>query len=539
PYIIQNYNITITSGTCIKIENTTKYFKIENCFLNSDENGIYIRNCSNGVVNNSIINDCGNHAVYLYDSENCTLSNNTIDNNSLDSGIATILIDYGDNTTLFKNKLSNNKASVACVKIRDSTNNYIINNTIYSSIETGLEISNSPNGIIEQNLIKSNSYGMKIEISSDNYQISNNMIMNSIFDGIKVHGTKINFTHNIFYNNSQTGLAFHSNGEYNVSYNNFIENGIPDPYYSYEGTPMSGLYMIDLECAYNFYSIFIVPDMNDDGIVDNPYIFNESIVDPFPVTDPYTISTYHIITIPFMNCSVFQQIENIGYIEGNLTLEWIQSRDTLQHDITYSVWYSKDAGSSWMQLLGYTNERKFLWNTRLDSNSNNYLVKVKANCSNDHYVEYLSPLLIVNNSVTNPILYSLSKEKPLSGIISLKWQASDDPNNRVLKYSIYYNYDNSDNWNLIQAGLVETSLDWDSRKCPNSKYYRFKICCIADSEIVASYISDQYQVKNESIIELLQFIIFPIIIIGAGIGAFIYWKRYKKRELDKIGKINK
>ena len=55
PYIIKDLVIDgEDSGSCILIENSDVYFKIENCTLfNSDTSGLYLKNVSNGEILNN------------------------------------------------------------------------------------------------------------------------------------------------------------------------------------------------------------------------------------------------------------------------------------------------------------------------------------------------------------------------------------------------------------------------------------------------------------------------------------------------------
>ena len=76
PYVIEDLNITGTGmGTAILIENTTEYFRIENCSFNYFENGIYLKNAGNATIYNNSISDC-DYGIYLNPSQNNTIEEN-------------------------------------------------------------------------------------------------------------------------------------------------------------------------------------------------------------------------------------------------------------------------------------------------------------------------------------------------------------------------------------------------------------------------------------------------------------------------------
>ena len=85
PYVIEDLVIDGEgSGSCIWIENSDVYFKIENCkFYNSGgsmTSGIRLDNTNNGFL---IDNDCSsnNGGIRLINSDNNTISGNTVINN--------------------------------------------------------------------------------------------------------------------------------------------------------------------------------------------------------------------------------------------------------------------------------------------------------------------------------------------------------------------------------------------------------------------------------------------------------------------------
>ena len=74
PYIIEGYNIS-TDGICIKIQDTTVHYIIQNCFLtydNSQGAGDYamtIIDSPNGTIANCTFNQKGGRAINLINSD--------------------------------------------------------------------------------------------------------------------------------------------------------------------------------------------------------------------------------------------------------------------------------------------------------------------------------------------------------------------------------------------------------------------------------------------------------------------------------------
>lgn len=82
PYIIENITITLGSSEFgIKVQNSAQYFIIQNCTVNNQANGIYLVNCSNGLINNNSISLHSN-AILIDECYNLILSNNEISESS-------------------------------------------------------------------------------------------------------------------------------------------------------------------------------------------------------------------------------------------------------------------------------------------------------------------------------------------------------------------------------------------------------------------------------------------------------------------------
>jgi parallel beta-helix repeat protein len=111
PYVIEDFVINGGNvGSCIWIENSNAYFRIENCSLTnsaelltqagiklnnvnnsyiinntclSNGNGIRAEYCDNNTIYGNIVNDNEHHGISLYNCNNNSISSNKADNNNL------------------------------------------------------------------------------------------------------------------------------------------------------------------------------------------------------------------------------------------------------------------------------------------------------------------------------------------------------------------------------------------------------------------------------------------------------------------------
>jgi len=189
PYIIQDLVIDGQDQyDCIIIENSTAYFRIENCTLSnigSLKAGIKLVNTTNGLlINNTCISNFegGNYGIYLFN---------------------------------------------------ECGQNQIIGNNI-SNFENGIYLLNGPSeNVIEDNYIHNNFHGIRIQGSFSDYCEDNNLTNNIVFNN-SIHGmwfTRIRRTlvdNNAFYNNSgyaiNSGESFFDTISNNILLNN--SNGI-------------------------------------------------------------------------------------------------------------------------------------------------------------------------------------------------------------------------------------------------------------------------------------------------------------------------
>lgn len=173
---------------------------------------------------------------------------------------------------------------------------YLRNATNMTSIKyfwnSGAILYNSSNGLVSYNKCSGNMCGISLWFSFKNIVTNNNCTINN--EGIPLshasnntfinnicflnNGTGISLwtdscdnntiTFNVFENNIGFGVSIPSNSIFNkINHNNFIKNHIM----SVQGLDYTKLNFWNTSTAGNYWSDWIGPDSNGDGIVDNPY----------------------------------------------------------------------------------------------------------------------------------------------------------------------------------------------------------------------------------------------------------------------------
>jgi parallel beta-helix repeat protein len=240
PYMISGYNITDSSGILIHIEDTSKHFKIENCYL--DGNGsffqcIYLINVNYGTIKSNIICDTlvssmFSAAIHLNTSHNITLLDNTIFD--CDHGI---FLSYSLENTILNNTIRDNKLSGVdfAIFLNESSKTTIVNNTIHdftgsNAPAVGIFQFFSDNNLVHGNLIYnlfSNivTNGIMATGSCDNNNYTSNTIYNSDTYAIYIQD---NSNNNTVFNNTlfdlSTAIALYDNSRFNNISNNIIYN---------------------------------------------------------------------------------------------------------------------------------------------------------------------------------------------------------------------------------------------------------------------------------------------------------------------------
>ncbi|MCK5157995.1 MAG: right-handed parallel beta-helix repeat-containing protein, partial [Candidatus Heimdallarchaeota archaeon] len=252
PYVIEDLVIDGGgSGSCIYIENSDVYFKIENCTVYNSYTGIRLSIVYNSLI---IMNNCSSNSngILLLGCKNNTISGNNATNNSY--GIRLSYSDYND--------VSENSANNNGYGIRLSWSDYnnvsgnianrnifhgIYLNWCYSTIISDNNASyNNGDGILlaggraggrsailsDNNARYNNAYGIYL-MSSDGNTLSNNNASYNKLSGIFLESSDFNFLlGNTIKSNSLNGVYLRQCGN-NIVEGNFIINNDVGIYMEY------------------------------------------------------------------------------------------------------------------------------------------------------------------------------------------------------------------------------------------------------------------------------------------------------------------
>ena len=198
PYVLKDLVIDgrNKSVSCIRIEDSDVFFRIENCtFFNSTLGGIEFKNVSNSLIT---YNNCTNNNYGIY-------------------------INYNNNVNITANLIQSN--SIYGITLNNSNNDLIFNNTFQLNSNAAIYSEFSNNNTIYDNFINASVYGIFL-MSSNITLLSNNGIQNCSNSGIiLIYSTKNTVTENYLYRNY--GGIFDQYG-FNNSYlkNTVIENSV-------------------------------------------------------------------------------------------------------------------------------------------------------------------------------------------------------------------------------------------------------------------------------------------------------------------------
>ncbi len=263
PYTIKDLIIDGgNSSNCIKIQNSSVYFRIENCTLfnagtywSHDYAGILLEHTNNGMIfqNNCSKNKYGIHfdsysnnntvyRNYVNDNFHRGISldtfccNNTIIENNFNNNTKNgIRVRWNShNNTISKNNVSNNVIGVV-ISYFSEMNNVVDNNISYNRFPNwgpsasgdtyGIRIVRAENNYIIRNLVTFNADGISVDDSNYNSFLNNSIISNGFFGIRLLRSDENKLLRNTISFNDQIGIKIEES-ESNIVRFNEISNHI-------------------------------------------------------------------------------------------------------------------------------------------------------------------------------------------------------------------------------------------------------------------------------------------------------------------------
>lgn len=370
------------------------------------------------------------------------------------------------------------------VLVQDTTQAY--QNTIYYNGFGILVESSDTSNEFYKNTIYQNDYG--IRLTGDSSQVINNSIWGSLF-GIGVDGSADNLIqgnkmfHQQLENNSYIGIRIENGSSSNYVWNNtFIGSTSYSIYIGSSDTGNDVKWNTHIknndggtsQCysnnsansiTQNFYNEWTTPDSQPDGIVDLPYILDTDLVptppnDPTPLTTPPTNVDVHFVA------QIKVLYPNGGeLINETTTIDWTDSFDTLDHAVTYDLFYSSDDGDTWHDLVLGTTETSYFWNTTsYFPKGSEYLIRVVVNCSEGEFTEDTtdSQFTVQGDTLSKPTIQNPLAENTYFQTVEISWKPSIDTWGHTVMYDLEFSNNSGSDWYMLGSDLVVTTILWDT-----------------------------------------------------------------------------
>ncbi|MBN2122527.1 right-handed parallel beta-helix repeat-containing protein [Candidatus Micrarchaeota archaeon] len=206
----QAVGIAVNGSTTMDYTNVT----IRNCpKIYGYVNGIQLYRTAADTIRNTSASG-GNYGIYLYGSQNNTITNNTVHNNSQD-GIY-MHSSFGNNVTA-NTVHSQVAAGIALSSV--STYNNLSNNVLYNNSDPSFYISLSSNNTIYNNTAYNTSGAGIYIFSSSDCNLTNNTVYDCT-SGIELNSNSMrnNISGNRLHDNSMSGIWFQSSSSNNTIY---------------------------------------------------------------------------------------------------------------------------------------------------------------------------------------------------------------------------------------------------------------------------------------------------------------------------------
>jgi parallel beta-helix repeat protein len=440
---------------------------------------IILVNCSDVSVINQEFSNL-EVAIALDYCNGVVMQNNIVFNSSFNG----FLLRYSNSSTLIDNEVQNTDGEGIVVAY--SENNTLIGNSVVNNSMTGCTIGYSSNTTFHSNNISINLYGCYI-LSSTNLSFSYNIFENNTEYALYLHSTEYSlFSRNDFYFNRPTGGSQSYDSQTNPILKNIFE--------------------------YNYWNNWIAPDIDLNRIVDQPYTIDGSAnnQDLYPLTVPYS-QYVHTLTDPII------LYPNAGEtVSDIITIQWTSSLDSWDHNVSYTLYYSKDNGITWILLETNLIETSYEWDTNTVADGTEYLLYVVANCSEGLFSsDYSNSLFSIENNrhvLSIPQILFPNGGEIVSGEISVQWTAAIDSWNHPVTYKLYYSPDNGANWILIESDLESNHYNWNLLSLSEGSNYLLKVQANCSAGLTVVDISDDVF----SITSVLHSLSDPIIISPNG-----------------------
>ncbi|MFX1506643.1 MAG: right-handed parallel beta-helix repeat-containing protein [Promethearchaeota archaeon] len=382
----------------------------------------------NLISNNTVYNNNG-FGINLGDpnpSHNNTIRNNTV----YGSGWAGIALISSDNNTIERNSVYINNNGI---NVGNSNHNTFIANLVYDNSPRGIVVSDSQVNNFHNNVIFNNAeWGISIESSS-----INNTVQFNDFSGNNAGNQQAldQATNSIFANNYWSDWTMIGSYAIAGSAGNQDLSPLMNPYHlsvpiitapTAENLTLTGIVSIQWSASIDSFghslTYSVLYSTNDGGswttlasdlkttnhtfdtmlIADGPILFKIQATDSIGFTSIFISEETYLIENDQLSPPTILSPNGGETLNETVTIEWTASLDSLNHSITYTIYYSADNGATWTQIATGLTSTSYVWDTTTVSNGFSYLIKVVATCSEGETEEDLSDGLFTIQNVIPP-----------------------------------------------------------------------------------------------------------------------------------------
>jgi parallel beta-helix repeat protein len=178
-------------------------------------------------------------------------------------------------------------------------------------------------------------------------------------------------------------------------------------------------------------------------------------------------------------------------LSGTVDITWSLAEDTWGHTKIYTIYYSSNEGTTWIQLATGLTSTSYPWDTTTIPDGLKYMLEVNATCGEGLITESLSKgTFIIHNGPSVPTISSPNGGETLSGTVTIEWSSSLDVFNHTLTYSVYYSSNNGATWTQLVTGLTSTNYSWNTTTVPNGFSNLIKVVVTCSEGNTAEDISD-------------------------------------------------
>ena len=466
---LKNSTIRDCAGHGILAEQSELVMVKNNTIRNCASQGAYFFQLNDSLVYENIVHHNGAEGFLIDHSAGLNISCNTVhhnsivgiklrdsDNNSVE--LNTVYLNYDRGIVLGNSWWTNISRNIVfdhsdtCIAIESSPYAALVANLVYNGGVQGALLSGSGGIAIGNTFYANGMFGVRI--MSDEWSLSqNNFLENGLISGyinqIGVFGVGHQFSHNYW----SDWTAPDDNDDQIVDIPYTIDPGFEDPnphthayidtrihvvtrpMLMYPNSTISGIrFWGIMNLSWNpssdtfghsiTYSVYISQRETGpweevvSGIsmtsfqwntttVANDSIFHVKVVamcsegHTSEMLSPSFILPQHTISVPTIISPNGGEV-----LSQNVYISWEESLDSWVHEVTYSVYYSSDGGSSWILLDELLDSTEYTWFSREVPDGSNYAVRVVTVCSDGLSVEDVSDGVFSINNMT-PIIISV------------------------------------------------------------------------------------------------------------------------------------